>query len=701
MNTNNLFFKCAVLLLAVSAAPLPGSAQISKTHSQQASSKLGESTPRLIELDPVRVVATDHQNPSQLELDPKSPAQPIPAQDGAEILRTIPGFSIIRKGGTDGDPVFRGMAGSRLGILLDGENILGGCGSRMDPPTAYVFPGAYDRVVLLRGPQSVRHGSGHSAGTVRFEREPTQFETPGVEGITQLTLGAFGRNDQLLDVEAGNPQWGTRLSLTRTEADDYEDGNGLKVPSAYERWSAHASLGWNPDPAHRLELSGIVSDGEAAYADRAMDGVAFERENIGLKWIHTPTTTVNYAGLEAHVYYNYVDHVMDNFSLRNFLPTPMMPNPAISNPDRETIGARLGSDWNFANDLQLHIGLDSQQNEHRIRKTMNANALPLSGLSRQKDADFKQYGAFTELEGPVGADGRWFAGGRLDHHRAQDLRDTIQVGMAGVANPTARETRDDTLPSGFVRYEHKLSDSLLLSLGLGHAARLPDYWELFNKESPNSLSAFGLEPEKTTQLDLGLSRNKGPFNYTLSVFANQVEDYILIESKIPKVGRTATIARNIETSSYGGEFALGYDLSEEWHVDASLAYVRGRNRTDGRPLAQQPPLEGRLALSYTQSSWSVGGLLRLVDEQDRVAVNQGNIVGQDIGPSSGFAILSLNAAWHLSKQHRLTAGIDNLFDKTYAEHLSRAGAVIPGFPPPDTRVNEPGRNAWVQWQFSF
>ena len=53
--------------------------------------------------------------------------------------KNIPGFSVIRKGGTDGDPVFRGMAASRLSILLDGETILGGCGNCMDPPTAYVF----------------------------------------------------------------------------------------------------------------------------------------------------------------------------------------------------------------------------------------------------------------------------------------------------------------------------------------------------------------------------------------------------------------------------------------------------------------------------------------------------------------------------------------------------------------------------------
>lgn len=702
MHSSKLSIPASFLLIA-GATALSGNSTVQGISGDQNELSRPQLTPPpLVKLMPVRMVASDHQSPTQLQLDPKAPAQPIPAQDGAEILRTIPGFSLIRKGGTDGDPVYRGMAGSRLGILLDGENILGGCGNRMDPPTAYVFPGAYDRVVLLRGPQSVRYGSGHSAGTVRFEREPSDFSKSGAAGITQLTLGAFGRNDQLVDAEAGNSKVDARLSLTRTEADDYDDGNGRTIPSAYERWSVHTSLGWNLDPAHRLELSGVVSDGEAAYADRAMDGVAFERENIGLKWLHRPTSTPVYSGLEAQLYYNYVDHVMDNFSLRDFRPSLMMPNPAVSNPDRETIGARLATDWDFDGDQQLHLGVDFQQNEHRIRKTMNAPARPLNSLPRLKDAEFKQYGLFAEMEAPFREKGRWFAGARLDRHRARDLRETIMVGMPPPqANPTAGDSRHDTLPSGFIRYEHRLSESHLLSLGLGHAARLPDYWELFNKESASSLSAFGIDPEKTTQLDLGLSRDRGPLQYSLSVFANQVDDYILIESQVPKGARIATIARNIETSSYGGEFSLAYELSDAWQLDASLAYVRGRNRSDDRPLAQQPPLEGRLALTYTQTTWSVGGLLRMVDAQDRVAVNQGNIIGQDIGPSSGFAIFSLNAVWHVHPQHRLSAGIDNLFDKAYAEHLSRAGASVAGFPPPDTRVNEPGRNAWLQWQFSF
>lgn len=85
-------------------------------------------------LDAVVVTAPPMTAPLEVSFDPRAPQQPLPANDGASLLKTIPGMSVIRKGGTDGDPMFRGMAASRLNILLDGEQILGGCGMRMDRP---------------------------------------------------------------------------------------------------------------------------------------------------------------------------------------------------------------------------------------------------------------------------------------------------------------------------------------------------------------------------------------------------------------------------------------------------------------------------------------------------------------------------------------------------------------------------------------
>ena len=69
------------------------------------------------ELEQVVVTAPRMTAPLLVVTDPKQPRQPLPAHDGADYLKAIPGFSVIRKGGTDGDPVFRGMAASLQGFV--------------------------------------------------------------------------------------------------------------------------------------------------------------------------------------------------------------------------------------------------------------------------------------------------------------------------------------------------------------------------------------------------------------------------------------------------------------------------------------------------------------------------------------------------------------------------------------------------------
>jgi len=656
-------------------------------------------------LAPVVVTAQPSEQVLTVTLDPRAAAQPMPAQDGAEALRAVPGFNVIRKGGTDGDPVLRGMAGSRLGILVDGEQILGGCGHRMDPPTAYVFPSAYDRVTVLKGPQSVLHGPGNSAGVVLFERTPERFVEPAADVRGSLTLGSFGRNDQLIDLRAGAPLGYVEFAATRTAADDYEDGAGRAIHSGYERWSTHAALGWTPDDHTLIELTGTVSDGEAAYADRMMDGAQFTRENLGLR-VRRERISDLVEELEFSVYVNAVDHVMDNYSLRSFTPTMMMPAPSASNPDRFTYGGRVALTLMPADALRVTVGADHQANRHRIRSTSNQPVDPYQAKPRVRDADFDTTGLFVEGTRVLTERQRIVAGARVDFAGAEDHRATVATGMMGSApNPTAGARRDDTLPGGFVRYEHDVAAGTTAFIGVGHARRFPDYWELFSKESAATVSAFDTNPERTTQVDFGVTHRAGSLTASVSFFANRIDDYILIESGVVKPAgmgtRTATIARNVDATTWGGEASLAWEFADGWRADFSLASVRGVNETDSRPLAQQPPLEGRIGLGYATPVWSVGSLVRLVARQDRVAVNQGNIVGQDLGETAGFAVVSLNAAWKPNDRCQLSVGVDNLLDKTYAEHLSRGGSTVAGFPAPTTRVNEPGRSFWAKLDVSF
>jgi iron complex outermembrane receptor protein len=160
--------------------------------------------------------------------------------------------------------------------------ILGGCGMRMDPPTAYVFPEAFDKITVLKGPQTVKYGPGNSAGVVLFERAPrcapaSRATCRRQRAGRQLRAQRPGRRSR-----RRQRKYYAEITGTHSHAQDYRTAPGRQVHSAYDRWST-SGVGLTPDQDTRLELTFAKSDGKAAYADRSMDGV-FDRSNVGLKF---------------------------------------------------------------------------------------------------------------------------------------------------------------------------------------------------------------------------------------------------------------------------------------------------------------------------------------------------------------------------------------------------------------------------------
>ena len=649
------------------------------------------------EISPLVITAVAPSSPLTVVTNPKDPRQPVPASDGGDYLKTIPGFALIRNGGTNGDPVLRGMFGSRLNILTNGGMMLGACPGRMDAPTSYISPETYDKLTVIKGPQTVLWGPGASAGTILFEREPEHFGELGTRVNASLLAGSNGRFDKTVDAAAGGPLGYVRVIGNTARSDDYKDGNGDTVPSRYDKWNGDVALGWTPDADTLLELTAGKGDGEARSAGRGMDGSQYKRESLGLRFERSNIGDV-LDTIEAQVYYNYADHVMDNYSLRTPSGTGMMAGPMASNVDRRTLGARIKATWRWA-DYQLISGIDAQTNEHRKRMGMGINTYQDQNWS--KDADFHNYGAFGELTWYAAERDRVITGARLDRASAKDYRARIGSGMMSRPNPTLDKTRADTLPSGFVRYEHDLANSpTTVYAGLGHVQRFPDYWELFSPSAgpAGSVNAFdAIKPEKTTQLDMGLQYKTEALEAWASVYAGEIRDYILFDYT-----RGTSQAQNINAQVMGGELGAAYQLTSNWKADATLAYAWGKNTTDGKALPQMPPLDTRLGLTYSEDHWSTGALWRVVAPQGRIDRNAGNVVGKDYDKSAGFGVFSLNGAYRINKNLKVSAGVDNLLDKNYSEHLNMAGNAGYGYPANDpTPINEPGRTLWTKVDVSF
>ncbi|MEQ4561762.1 MAG: TonB-dependent copper receptor, partial [Acinetobacter sp.] len=560
--------------------------------------------------------------------------------------------------------------------LTDGTENLGACPARMDSPTSYINPESYDRITVIKGPQTVLYATPGSAATVLFEREPEQLSADKpYRGQASVLIGSFGRLDHNIEAAVGDESKYARLNANRSVAGNYQDGNGKTVQSQWERWSTDLALGWKPTQDTWLELRGGASDGESAYAGRTMDGTQFRRESLGLHAEQKNITDV-IKKVEAQIDYSYNDHVMDNFKLRT---PPMM--PMAMEVTRRTINARTAVTTEWGN-FSAVSGVDSQHNQHAGNMYMR-DANPIPPLKR--DLEYQSYGAFTEWTYTLSPETKWVAGGRID-----------QVKVNHAAND---QQRKDTNPNAFVRIEHALPEhGLKTYAGIGYVERSPDYWEI-SRVSKGLLNY--LDTEKTTQLDLGFEFEQGALTSWASAYAGLIDDFILVPYQSNPNGSVSILpARSIDATIAGAEAGIGYHLTDHLQTDLSAMYAWGKNTSDGKPLPQIAPLEGRFNLRYVQDRYSLGLLWRAVAKQNRISLNEGNIVGYDIGKSKGFSTLAINAAYQYSPTLDFAVGIDNLLDKAYAEHLNKSGAALFGYAA-NEQFNNSGRNYWARVSMKF
>lgn len=313
----------------------------------------------------------------------------IPVSDAGELLRQFPGVDANRMGGKGLDPVIRGMGQNRLNVLLDGAYVFPGCPNRMDPPTAYAALHSYDQIEVSKGVTTLRHGPGGSGGTIVFERsQPVFAEDDPVRG--QLG-GSYASNGDAWNtwarLEAGNQRGYVRLFGERSESNDYEDGDGNKVWSGYESTQGGVALGWTPNAATWLELSyEETRERDVKFAGAGMDSPESDNATVSLRGRYdwSPLLT-----LSGNISYSQVDHVMDNYSLRN---GNGMRVPTTS----DTLTGRLMAEYTLGlNRITTGLNLiQSERDATMYGRAMNWNSTAIMW----PDVTQRSTGIFAEVE---------------------------------------------------------------------------------------------------------------------------------------------------------------------------------------------------------------------------------------------------------------------------------------------------------------
>lgn len=690
-----------LLILLFSLEALPAFAQPSDT--QPTNTQLTDA-----QLTEIIIKGSKWASPSNSVLTAETISKQSPSRDTGELLRLIPGVSAGRMGGHGVDPVIRGQKASQLTITKDGSYILGGCPNRMDPPASLLTIDEYSTLNVHRGYSSVVHGPGATGGVVNVETAFPEFR-PGQEVDASSKL-QWDSNGDFYDTTGAVAYIGQHRQFRGRgffkDSGNYTDGNGDEVRSAFRTFGGGVLAGHRYDDS--TVLLGVDRDRieDALFAGAGMDSPETDLTVARLKAEQRYPHSQNLRSLRFDMFLSDVEHIMDNYSLR-----PRQSRFARVDSDSVTYGARLIGDFQRTANTAVQVGAQLLGNEREAIRFVNpANRDQVTTIQSYlwPDVAIRQYGLFSEISHTVSSATHVTIGLRYDFVDVDAGKITYKAEVPGNVSPAelyeqyyGTEARFDNEHniSALYRLQHSLSPTLFAVGTLSRSMRTPDATELAlaNESGMNSwIGNPSLAPEAHHQLDASLAydRNETTLQTTLSY--DWVQDYITRDRARGQQGvqetNSASVYRNVDASFFTvealGEFSLPLALT----LITQGAYTRGENEDDDRPLPQIPPFYGSTSLRLDSDDWDASLRVRYAARQNRVDEDPSEGSGLDARKTPAFAVIDVLGGFTIADGLQLRAGITNLFDRTYANHLNRSNT----FDPEQVQVNEPGRSFSVQ-----
>lgn len=620
-------------------------------------------------------------------------------RDIGEFLRSEPGINGIKKGGAFIDPVLRGFKTDQINVQIDGgSHVTGACPNRMDPPTSHIQSEDLEAIEIIRGPHTVRFGPVFGGLINLVTPVPQQTED---FSITGTVLGGY---------ESSSDGKRSRLSLSGAlkpfdfylgggikDYGNYTDGDGETVQSSFEMRDYLIKLGTNISESQRIQFTARQSFmRDALYPALPMDAdednttmVAFDhRKNFESQVLESS---------RFKLYYSTVEHIMSNARKGT---AAMM--DAVTDADTVHAGGRYEISLSIGQGT-VYSGLDYSDMTIDGTRTRDVKMGEMAGRHFEDiiwpDAEIEDFGLFAELDYSITDLFTVLFGSRVDWVKSD----------AGNPDPSYQEiygadlARDDvnTALSAGVAYE--VTDDSTLSLSFGRSVRSPNVTERYifllpvGKDNFDYLGNPELQPEENRQLELRYNGSYKTLYWDSSMYYSSINDYISasvneeITSRSPGV-EGVKVFKNIEEATlYGGEVRAGIYVGERMNFFGGISYVRGEDEGRNEPLAEIAPFESSLGARYTSPEklyWTqVSG--RFVNSQDRVS---GSFAEKK---SPGFSILDIRGNLRLGQSFSLNAGISNLLDTAYYEHLNRLEKTT-GEP-----IFEQGRNVYLTLNYTF
>jgi iron complex outermembrane receptor protein len=637
--------------------------------------------------------------------------QLIISPDVAQLLKQAPGANVNSNGPLTGIPQYRGMFGSRIAISLDGSQLAPSGPNWMDPPLSYASGGQLQSLEVYRGivPVSVAQESiggaiDAKANHGRFTNTE-DFQLAGrMIGSTQSVNDGYHLNTA---VYASNNQHRVKLAAMTESGDDAEFDDGDITPTEYERQRYDIGYGFRSGK-HTVQLDyGYNDTGDSGNPSLPMDIETIEGDlyNLGYNF-----DTDSGLAIEVSLYGSNLDHRMTNYHLRAAPPADRWRrNTASSDNLGFNVRTILQDDqgaWNFGFDgfgAEHDSDIDNPNNPMFFVKNFNSAEREVLGAFLERQQDFSE---------------QWRGEFGVRYNRVEMDADEVD-GTPAMMMPPARMLRDafnnanrdqtDNNVDLVAKAWYAASDNSSWYVGIAQKHRSPSYQERYlwlPLEATAGLADgytytgnINLDPEVSRQIEFGLDFSNDSLTVSPRIFYSKVDDYI--QGTTSEVTPAVMFVRmmntmngsdnpdplqfnNVDAQLYGFDMDWNWQMGEHWSMSGLVNYVRGkRDDSSNDDLYRIAPLNATFRLHYAAANWAAGIENVVYAEQDKVSTTNSE------KKTSGYGLINLNTTWQATSQLQLAAGVDNLFDRKYRDHLAgynRAanpdiakGARLPGY----------------------
>jgi iron complex outermembrane receptor protein len=669
-------------------------------------------TKKQVQLDEVLVVGDAKTDPIHTTVSNNYEDKVVQPKNVADLFNEINGFSVIKRGNYAIDPTFRASQYEQLNIQYDGgTKAVHACPNRMDPITTHIIPEEIAKIEIVKGPYTVRYGSTFG-GVINMVTKKPEAEDKGLNGKFSGGYESNGNSFvSMLHLQQIKEKYDIVGNIGYRDFGNYEDGDGIEIPSSFRSTDYGLKIGYNFDDSQRLQAHWRQSFGrDVLHAALPMDT---EEDNSSIVSLDYKISNLNgiLENLTAKVYYSYVDHLMTNFDRPNFMMVE-----ASSPVEATTIGGKLEVKWEPSEKLNvfsgadaLHIARDGERT--RVIKIMNGNPLPMPMTYIDKiwqDSYITDFGLFTEA--------KWFANNSTIFtagFRYDNVTSDIQDPEEDFAALYDLEKRTEGNVSGTVSVKKIVSDNFTLEAAYGRGVRSANMIERFinhftiNQDPYEYVGNPELDAEVNNQFEIGFKgtenlENGNKFSYSTSFYYSFFENYIvgIVDESINRKfmpmlePKNVKVFRNLEDAYKTGFELMGkLDFLNDFYFKTELAYVYAKNKDLNESLPLTPPFTSNFSLGLEKETYWVNARLNMTSKQSNIAESFGET------ETDGYQTLDIRLGVKPIENITLGVAAINIFDEAYNNHLnfSFKNQVGLGSVP----ITEPGRNLTAFLQYKF